>query len=485
MVCDDPSLDRPLARFRDDLHRCVDLIIERYATLSDAPCHPGNAEALVRSWFDEPLPRAGADVDKLLDTVQERVMEPATLNIGTRMFAYVMSGGTQVSVMADLLASALDQNPAKWHLGPSMTEIERRVIAWTGEFIGLGDARGGAIVSGGSAANLTGLHVARNRYAERAGLRAEGLAGLGRLVTYTSDQAHASIDKSIDLLGLGTANLRRLAARPDGTLDPLDVRAAIASDRAAGHTPFCIVASAGTVNTGAVDPLDALADIAQADDLWFHVDGAYGGLASSLAELRSRYNGLARADSVALDYHKWLYQPFEVGCTLFRDWEELRRTFDRSAAYLDYGAAADRFDISRHHFALSRNAKAFKVWMSFKAYGADRFCAMIRKDIALARYLANIVSAAPDFELVTDAGLGIVCFRYCGTNGADGDALNRLNGELLRALEADGRVFITGTDLDGQRVLRACIINHRMAEPDIDYLIAVIREVAATRLPEG
>lgn len=479
MIDRSDSLDRPLAEFQRDLKHCVDLIIERYRTMYDADGHPGNPEEQVYAWFDEALPADAMDIDALLGAVDKTVIAHPTMNIGTKMFAYVVSGGNQAALMAEMLATAIDQNVAKWHLAPSMTEIERRVIAWTAEFLGLDTDMGGAIVSGGSAANLTGLTVARNLFAERAEVRNKGLFGMAPLISYGSHQTHTSVDKSIEMLGLGSDNYRKLPVKSDFAVDIAALKNQIAADQAQGLTPFCIIANAGSVNTGAIDPLDELADIAAAHGMWLHVDGAYGGLAAALGDKRSLYNGLERADSIALDYHKWLYQPFEIGCTLVRNWQALERTFNKSAAYLDYGARETRFDFSKHHFALSRNAKAFKVWMTFKAYGAERLREMISKDIASADYLAGCIAQSDDFELVTSGPLAIVCFRYLGRDSSDAAALNDLNARLLEALERDGRVFITGTQLNGQHVIRACIINHRMVRADIDFLLQTIRDVAA------
>jgi len=472
------SLDKPLEEFRRNLNHAVDLIIERYRTMCEANGHPGIPEETVRRWFAEPLPAHGTDFDDVLGFVDDTVIAHPTMNLGTKMFAYVMSGGNQVSVIADLLVSALNQNPAKWHLAPSMTEIERRVIAWTAEFIGVDNGAGGAIVSGGSAANLTGLTVARNLFAEKLQVRTRGLFGCNPLIVYASTQTHASVEKSIELLGLGSDNFRKLPVNDDFTIDLAALTRQIAADQRDGYTPFCIVGNAGTVNTGAIDPLDELADIARAYGLWFHVDGAYGGLAASLGDKRPLYKGLELADSIALDYHKWLYQPFEIGCTLVRDWDALKRTYHKSAEYLDYGAHADRFDFAEYHFALSRNAKAFKVWMTFKAYGAEKLREMIAKDIATADYLASRIRDADDFELVSSGPLAIVCFRYSGEGTMGDGRIDDINADLLAALERDGRVFITGTTLNTRQVIRACIINHRTQAEDMDYLFEVIRELA-------
>ncbi|MFT4561188.1 MAG: aromatic-L-amino-acid decarboxylase [Gammaproteobacteria bacterium] len=476
------NLDRPLKEFQRDLTHSVDLIVERYRTMYDANAHPGIAAATVREWFDEALPETGIDMDDVLREVDDKVLAHPTMNIGTKMFAYVMSGGNQVSVIADLIASALNQNAAKWHLAPSMTEIERRVIAWTADFMGLENHTGGAIVSSGSAANLTGLTVGRNLFGEKYSVREKGLFGLPPLIVYGSTQTHNSLDKSVQLLGIGSDNFRKIPVLDDYTIDLDALSVQITKDKRAGLLPFCVIGSAGTVNTGAIDPLESIGEIARHHDMWFHVDGAYGGLAAALPAKRDYYRGIASADSIALDYHKWLYQPYEVGCTLVRNWDALKRTYHESAAYLDYGTGAERFDVSRHHFDLSRNTKAFKVWMSFKAYGAENFRAMISKDIAMAQYLAEIASAASDFELVASAELAIVCFRFIGNHASTEIEINALNSRLLDALERDGRVFITGTVLQGKQVIRACIINHRFRRADIDYLIEVVREVGVQQL---
>lgn len=473
---DKQSLDLSAAEFENEMQRCIEIIMRHYATMRDANAHPGIEPATVKAWFDETLPRVPSPLGTVLDTVEKTIAQHCVMNIGTKMFAYVMSGGNQVSIIADFLASALNQNVAKWHLAPGMTEIERRVIQWTAEFMHLDSHHGGMIVSSGSAANLAGLSIARNIYAESYDIRRKGLYGLSPLIVYGSTQTHTSIEKSVELLGLGSEHYRKLPVRDDFTIDVDALREQIATDRRDGLSPFCVIGNAGTVNTGAIDPLDQLADIAKAEALWFHVDGAYGGLAASLAEKRNLYHGITRADSIALDYHKWLYQPYEVGCTLVKDWDVLRRSYHKSAEYLEFGLDGDRFDISRHHFDLSRNAKAFKVWMSYKTFGATQLTEMIAKDIALSEYLANIFATAVDFELVDNGPLGIVCARYIG----DGDDANTdaRNDRLLQALEADGRVFVTGTVLRDRQVLRFCLINHRLQTDDIDELVAVIRAVA-------
>lgn len=473
------SLDLSPSEFEHLLHKVSALVRERFEHLDgDAFC--GEAPETVSGWFDEPLPRGPHDLDQLLAEVREKVLETATLNIGTNMYAYVMAGGNQVSVAADLLVSAINQNVTKWHLAPALTEVEKRVIQWTSQFVGFGETAGGAIVASGSSANLMGLTVGRNLFLEDRDVRRKGLFGMPPAVVYASGETHGSVDKSLDVLGIGSDQLRHIPVDGNNRIRVDLLRGAIQKDREAGPEPFCVVGNAGTVNSGAIDPLDELADLCQAEGLWFHVDGSYGGLASAVPELAPLYAGMERADSLALDYHKWLYQPFEIGCTLVRNWNQLERTFKRSASYLDTDRENDgRFDINEHHFKLSRNGKALKVWMSLKAYGADRFVEMIQKDVALREHLCRELDAAPDFEVVSDGPLAIATFRYLGSAGPglSPGRKSALNAAMVPAIERDRRVFLTGTVLQGDTVLRACIINHRSQRSDIDYLIQVLREV--------
>ena len=474
-----PSLDLPPAEFEKLLHQAAALVRERYEHL-DGKAFSGETPDEVASWFEEPLPESGGDLGELLLEVKAKVLDTATLNIGSNMYAYVVSGGNQVSVAADLLVSAIDQNVAKWHLAPALTELEKRVIQWTGEFVGYDSAAGGAIVSSGSAANLMGLTVGRNVFLEQAGVRQKGLFGMAPTVVYASTETHGSVDKSLDLLGIGSDQLRHIPVDADFRMDISALEEAIRVDRLRGLQPFCVIGNAGTVNTGAIDPLAELANLCETEGLWYHVDGSYGGLASAVPEIAHLYAGMERADSVALDYHKWLYQPFEIGCTLVRDWTQLERTFKRSASYLDTDKeGGGRFDINEHHFQLSRNGKALKVWMSLKAYGTTRFVDMIRKDISLRSYLCQILEAADDFQVVSNGPLGIATFRYTGSldSGQDDDRITTLNAAMVPALEQDGRIFLTGTKLDGRQVLRACIINHRKQRSDIDAMVSVLREV--------
>ncbi len=474
------SLDFTPQEFSRLLEQASRLVTAQYKTMYEDPAYQPFAVEEVKAWFDEPLPEQGMQVSELLELTDKKVLQTKTNNLGPHMYGYVMAGGTQVSTIAELLSTTVNQNMGKWHLGAAMNEIEQRVIQWAADFIDYrqpGEEVGGALLSGGSAANLTGLTVARNLFFEKYKVRETGLFGYKPFIVYGSNETHGCVDKSIELLGIGTDNYRKIQTKPDFTIDLAALQKQMEEDKADGYIPFCIVGNAGTVNTGAIDDLDALADIAKEHELWFHVDGAYGGLVACLDSHKPFYKGMERADSVAVDFHKWLYQPFEAGCTLVKNWEQLKRTYYKRASYLAMDANDDgRKDLNDHHFQLSRNTKAFKVWMSFKAYGAEAFRQMIAKDIDLSKYLAEQIKASLDFKLFNDPELSAVCFQYI--EGIDASEHNDFNQKLIHALEQDGRVFIPGSQLHGQTVIRACLINHRKQQKHVDYLLDVIRDVA-------
>lgn len=475
------DLDASIEEFAEQLKSTCQLVINQYEQMYKRPAYRSFAPTEVRSWFAEPLPEQGMAVSELLEETNIKVLQTVTNNMGPHMYGYVMAGGTQVSTLAELLAAAVNQNLGKWHLGPAMSEIEKRVVQWGADFIGYRreneEEIGGVLVSGGSAANLAGLTVARNIFFEKLKIRETGLFGHKPFIVYGSTETHGCVDKSIDTLGIGTDNYRKIQCNTDYTINVDALKAQIELDKKNGFTPFCIIGNAGTVNTGAIDDLDVLADIAEERGFWFHVDGAYGGLVASLDSHKAFYKGMERADSVAVDFHKWLYQPFEAGCVLVKNWDQLNRAYYKRAAYLALDAKNDgRFDFNEHHFQLSRNAKAFKVWMSFKAYGAQAFRNMIQKDVDLTKYLATQVKQSLDFKLFNEPELSAVCFQYIADGKLSEQELNTLNQKILHKLEEDGRVFIPGSQLLGQTVIRACLINHRKQQEHVDYLLDVIRE---------
>ena len=472
------SLDLTKEAFSQLLEKCNDMILNQFDHLEDKLAYHAYPQKEVETWFEEPLPRHGMPVNELMELVQSKVLDTATNNLGPYMYAYVMAGGTQVSIVAEALAATINQNVGKWHLAPAINEIERRVIRWGGEITAFGKDAAGVLVSGGSAANLAGLEVARNIFFEKEKIRSRGLFNLKPFTVYASTEVHGCVDKSVEELGIGTDQLRKIPVNDQFEIDLQLLRDQISQDLASGYQPFCLVGNAGTVNTGAIDDLNALADIAQEFGLWYHIDGAYGGLLGSLPSLKDQYKGIERADSLAVDFHKWLYQTFEGGCLLVRNWDQLKRSYFKVASYLDAKMEeAGRINFNEHYFQLSRNAKALKIWMSLKAYGLERIQQMMQKDIDLALYLSQQMHQSSDFELVADSELAISCFRYI--KGLDSESeITAFNKQLIQALEKDGRVFITGTTIHEKFVIRACLINHRMSEDTVNYLIDTIRDVA-------
>ena len=464
--------------FKSLLDKSTDLIIKKYSDLHNQTGYHDISQKEVESWFDEKVPIKGMTADDVLEIVKEKIYDTATGNLGPNMYAYVMSGGNQISVIADKLSSAINQNVTKWHLAPAITEIDKRVIQWAAEITGFGNKVGGFIGSSGSSANLDGLTVARNIFFEKQNVRKHGLFGYKPFRVYCSEETHSSIDKSVQLLGIGTNNLKKIKINEDFTININALKKQIANDVSNGYLPFCIIGNAGTVNTGAIDNLEKLSRVANENKMWFHVDGCYGGLASSLDSKRNLYKGINLADSLALDFHKWLYQPFEVGCLLVKNWGVMERSYYQKASYLDKSLSNEngRLELNEHHFLLSRNAKSLKVWMTLKVYGLKRLKDMIQKDIDLTEYLKNEIKKSSDFELIADSPLAICCFRYIG--GFDDESkIIKLNEKLISALESDGRIFITGTKLRGKLVLRACLNNHRKNITSTKYLISTIREV--------
>lgn len=473
------TLDISKEDFKVLLNKSSELVLKQFENIEELKGYHNFPQQEVEEWFDEELPNDGMDHATLLKEVEQKVLQTATGNLGAHMYAYVMSGGNQMAIIAEKLATTINQNQTKWHLAPALNEIEKRVIKWTAQLLGFPEESGGVLVSGGSAANLTGLTVGRNIFFENNGIRKKGLFGQKPFVVYASDEVHSCVDKSIELLGIGTDHLRKIATDNNFRIRIDELEEQIKEDINDGLRPFCLVGNAGTVNTGAIDNLEALADLAEKYSMWYHVDGAYGALAGILDSLKSDYIGMERADSIAIDFHKWLYVPFEAGCTLVRSWDKLKRSYYKKAAYLDTELAnkGNRLEFNEHYFQLSRNSKAFKVWMTIKAYGMNRIKAMIQKDIDLTNYLNRLVSASEDFELVADSKLAVSCFRYKGTM-TNPSEITEFNRKLMPELEKDGRVFIMGTTLKGEYTIRACFINHRKTKETTAYLLTVIREVA-------
>ncbi|MEM8532691.1 MAG: aminotransferase class V-fold PLP-dependent enzyme, partial [Chloroflexota bacterium] len=387
-------------------------------------------------------------------------------------FAWVNSPPAPLAILAELLASGM--NPSVAGGDHAATYVEHTVLRWLKQLLSYPIDSGGLFTSGGSVANLIGL--ATMRYAKATtNTRTEGLwSEAAPMVVYTSAQGHSCIEKAVELLGIGHAYLYKIPVDAEYRLDVEKLRTQIDADRAQGLRPVCVAASAGTVNTGAIDPLNDIADLCAEEDLWFHVDGAYGGVGILAEQTDDLYKGMERADSLAIDPHKWMYVPIECGCVFVRDVQMMRDAFSLIPPYL-------RDDTEMPWFAefgiqQTRSFRALKVWMLLQQLGEQGYRNLISRDISLAQYLQRRIRNIPDFELVAAGPLSITCFRYAPPNCSNLDTLNR---RLLEIVQQEGHTFFTSTELHGKLVLRVCIVNFRTTQADLDFLLEYLATVGA------
>ena len=481
---DEPIEPKDWETIRQLGHQMVDDMLDLLEHIRNEPVWRELPEA-EKDYFNTPVPQLGKGAEAAYSDFKTHVLPYRMGNIHPRFWGWVMGSGTPLAMLADMLASGMNSN-----LGGgdhSAVYVEYQVINWMKELFGYPSEASGLLTSGGSMANLIGLTVARNR---RAGfdVRLEGLAAApAPLVCYASTQVHSSVHKAVELLGLGRQALREIPVDDQFSLRVDLLEQAIQADRAAGLQPLCVVGNAGTTNTGAFDNLEALADLCERENLWFHVDGAFGAWVAIVPELQPRVRGMERADSLAFDLHKWGYMPFEVGCTLVRSPEDHRRAFSLTPDYLSHtsrGPAAGETWLSDYGVQLTRGFRALKVWLSMKAHGSAAFGELIARNVQQAHELQAIVDQQPKLELLAPVTLNIVCFRYLPT-GLSGEALNAFNQELLLRLQESGVALPSYTTLDGRYALRVNITNHRTESADlqvlIDKVLALGQELDAER----
>jgi aromatic-L-amino-acid decarboxylase len=462
-------IDLTPEQFRELGYRAIDLLAEQLAALPDALCRRPLPDALRQGILQQPLPADGQPADDILDAVASTALPYPMGNASPRFFAWVNSPPAPLAVLAELLAAGLNSSVAGGD--HAATYIEHTVLNWLKQLVGYPAGSGGLLVSGGSMANLAGLTVMRFVKAQGA-IRARGFQGESApMVVYTSTEGHSCLEKAVELLGIGHDYLRKIPVDAQYRMDIGQLRAAIAADRAAGLRPACIAASAGTVNTGAIDPLDALADLCEAEGLWFHVDGAYGGVAVLAQQTAGLYAGMERADSLAIDPHKWLYMTVECGCIFVQDAQAMRDTWSLVPPYLRDDTSLPWF--SEFGVQQTRGFRALKLWMVIQQIGVQSYRELIGRDIALARSLQERIHRREDFELIAAGPLSVTCFRYAPPGVGDLDALNR---QLIGIVQREGQAFLTSTQLDGRLALRACIVNFRTSEADLDTLLDVLAE---------
>jgi glutamate/tyrosine decarboxylase-like PLP-dependent enzyme len=460
----------------DELRRLGGLAADAVAAhRAELAAHPVFGKVGARAaLFDEPLPETGQPIEEILAFVREHVLPRPMGNSHPRFFGFINATADPVGTIADYLASAM--NPNCWGGDHAAVHVEHRVIAWLAQILGLPAAAEGILASGGSMANFIALATARRATAP-GNVREDGVGGEGRprMVVYASEQVHACVDKAVDLLGIGTRYLRKIPVDGDFRLRVDLLRDAIAADRRAGLLPAVAVGTAGTVNTGAIDPLEELADLCAGEGLWFHVDGAYGALAVASPALRPLFAGLERAQSVAADPHKWLYVPYEAGAALVREPGRLSDAFRKFPEYL----ASDPESpfpgpawFAERGPELSRGFKALKVWMGLKRHGRRGYAASIERDVALARFLSDEVDRRDDFERLAPTVLSIANFRFKPKGVAlTEEATDTLNRRIVNQLVGEGGFFLAPTILRGRASLRVSITNFRTTEDDLRFLL--------------
>lgn len=453
------------AEFRRFADRVVSLATRYLADLDSSRIQPGTTGGDLERRFDAAAPEHGGG-DAVLDELAS-LLHGARAQNG-RFFGYVMGSGEPMGGAADLLTSILNQNLTAWRSSPVGVTMERAVVRWLAAAVGC-SGFSGSLTGGGSAANTMGLAMAREA---RAPANERGSSGG---VVYASEQAHMSIGKAIALLGIGRDNLRLIPVDDAFRMRTDLLEAAITRDRSRGLKPIAIVACAGTVSTGAIDPIASISEIASKEQLWLHVDGAYGALAA--IAVPGLLGPLERADSLSLDPHKWLYQSVDCGCLLFRDVDASRRTFSHTGDYTKSLTEdpLEGFAFFEESLELSRRFRALRLWTSIQYHGMSAFRAAIKRDLDHARQLAEMIRADPRLELLAPVELSAVCFRH----RFDTDA-NRRNAELLRAVDARGRIYLSNATIRGDFALRACFVNHRTIESDVRTVIDEVVSAATS-----
>lgn len=466
------SLELSPDEFHAIANRVLDVASAYLERLDSLPSFPQISGAEAERLFRTPLPEHGIGADVLHDLAA--VMNNLRTQNG-RFFGYVMGSAEPVAAAADLLVSVLNQNVTAWRSSPAAATIERTVVGWLAEAVGCAGFSG-SLTAGGSPANLMALAMARERALPA---NEDGLLGKNQGTFYASQEVHMSIPKSVALLGVGRAALRLIKVDEAWRMIPEELERAIVADREAGRTPIAIVATAGTVSTGAIDPLERIADIAQRYGVWMHVDGAYGALAAMARP--EKFIGLNRADSLSLDPHKWLYQPVDCGCLLYRNAGAARTAFSHTGDYARTLTEdpVEGFAFFEESLELSRRFRALKLWMSLRYHGLSAFREAIAHDLSMAERLVEKITIEPTLEVMGTGELSAVCFRHRGAGEPDA-----FNASLLKRILQRGRVYLSNATLRGSFCLRACVVNHRTKPEDINAIVsetlAAAKELAGT-----
>ena len=465
-------------------HQMVDDLIDYWAGIREQKIWKPIPDE-VKQVFDLPIPEQGQSPEEVYREFKEYIFPYNKGNVHPRFFAWIQGTGTPMGTFGDLLASGMNPNTA---IGEhSAMYVDRQVVNWCKQLMNFPAEASGILVSGGSMANITALTVARNSFGEEK-IRQRGLkAASGQLLIYCSVETHSCIQKAAEIIGLGTDAVRKIGINERFELDVEQLKAQLEVDLQAGFLPFCVVGTAGTVNTGAIDPMDELLEISKAYQLWFHVDGAYGALAKLDLTYASALKAIEEADSLAFDLHKWLYVPYEVGCTLIRDPKKHRDSFAITPNYLlqeKRGLSGGLDSINNYGFELSRGFKALKVWMSIKEQGRAKYAVMIAQNNRHAAYLAELVEENPYLELTAPLSMSRTCFRMIQP-GWEEKALQELNKEILLRLQEEGIASPSSTILNGKYTLRVANTNQRTRKEDMELLVREVLRLGKSIIAGG
>ena len=466
------SLELSREGMRDLGYRVVDLLVEHFATLHEQPVRGWGSRAEMEARFREPAPESPSEPAAVLARLERDLLPFFTRVSHPRHFAFVPVPSNFVGAMADALVAGLNPFAGTWFAGSGPAQIELVTLDWLCRACGLPAEAGGLFVSGGSMANLTALGTARHVRLESRGHRLEDAA------LYLSDQTHSSVERALAVLGFRPDQIRKIPADEDFRLPLPALAAAIAADRAAGRIPFCVIANAGTTNTGAVDPLPELAALCRREDLWLHADGAYGAAATVCERGRRELAGIESVDSLSLDPHKWLFQPIECGCVLVRDRRLLHDAYTIHPEYLqDVHADSEAVNFCDYGIQLTRSFRALKLWMTIQVFGMEHLRAAVERGFALAETAEALLRDGGPWEVLTPATLGIVCFRFVAP-GLGEEALDDLQLAIADRLRAESFAVVTTTRIRGVNALRFCTINPRTTEDDLRETIARMERIA-------